>query len=347
MRIGKRITLTLLSLLVVVCLFAQPAVDSLFGTTSPLRISFAITINEIRHSKNDSILKMEKLYYQRPFGLPDSVQVGLKSRGNFRLSQCYFPPLWIKITKSHAKGTIFEGNKKIKLVMPCYDKGSSNTLIVKEYLCYKLYEQVTSYALQTRLVDLNLTVRKSKNRKTTSKLKAILIEDVDKAAKRLDCKALPGVKIVPSALNDTNAARFELFQFMISNTDWSVVMQHNAKLLVEHNHKYISIAYDFDMSGLVDAPYAVVSHINGEKLNAERVTERIFRGYCHSPELIEWVRQEFLAKKVRLLATPDQLSSELSPKEIARIKDYLQEFFTILSNDRQFKINILDQCRPI
>jgi hypothetical protein len=91
----------------------------------------------------------------------------------------------------------------------------------------------------------------------------------------------------------------------------------------------------------------VVSHINGEKLNAERVTERIFRGYCHSPELIEWVRQEFLAKKVYLLATPDQLSSELSPKEIARIKDYLQEFFTILSNDRQFKINILDQCRPI
>ncbi len=102
--------------------------------------------------------------------------------------------------------------------------------------------------------------------------------------------------------------------------------------------------YDFDMSGLVNAPYAVVSEINGEQLPVKSVRERIYRGYCHPPEVMQFVRQEFIARMERLLAIPDQLKGYLSDKEIKGIKNYLMEFFDIIKSDRSFKTEVLNSC---
>ena len=322
----------------------QTPVDPLFSTQAPLDISLKISINSIKDSKRDSIYLTHKLYYRQTSGPYDSIKVDLQGRGNFRLRECYFPPLSVKIKASDAKGTVFEGNKKLKLVLPCYKRESGNILILKEFICYKLFEEVTPYAFRTRLVNVELSEERKK-RNNTSKLKGILIEDLKKTASRLQAKPLPNVKINPAALNDTSMLRFELFQFMISNTDWSAVFQHNTKLIVRNNNKYISLIYDFDMSGLVNAPYAVVSEINGEKLDVNHVTERYYRGYCHSPELMDFIRKEYISNEEKLLAVPDQLKGELSDKEIKGIKEYLKEFFIILKNDRYFKVDILDRCR--
>jgi hypothetical protein len=46
---------------------------------------------------------------------------------------------WIKITRKNARGTLFEGNKKLNLVLPCDNNERGNTLILKEFLCYKLF----------------------------------------------------------------------------------------------------------------------------------------------------------------------------------------------------------------
>jgi len=240
---------------------------------------------------------------------------------------------------------MFEGNKKLKLVLPCYTRESGNSLIIKEYLCYKLYEEITPYSFQTRLTNIDLTEDRGRKNKNFT-IKGILIEDMKKVADRLQARPLANVKINPAVLNDTSTMRFELFQFMISNTDWSAVFQHNAKLIVHGTDKYVSLIYDFDMSGLVNAPYSVVSEINGEKLDINSVTQRYYRGYCHSPEVMEFVRREFISKEEKLMTIPDQLKGELSDKEIKGVKEYLREFFIILKNDRYFKVDILERCRP-
>jgi len=70
---------------------------------------------------------------------------------------------------------LFEGNKKLKLVLPCdYGKGS-NDLILKEYLCYRLYEHITPYSFKTRLVNIELTEQREKKNRNFS-IKGILIE---------------------------------------------------------------------------------------------------------------------------------------------------------------------------
>jgi len=325
-------------------LFGQAATDPLFNSQKPLNIAFKISIDKIRNSKRDSIYISHKLYYGNDTGRFDSIDVDIKSRGNFRLKECYFPPLWIKIKRDNAKGTVFEGNKKLKLVLSCRDRKGNNELIIKEFLCYKLYEKVTPYSFRTRLAEITLTEERRKKNKTFN-LKGIFIEDMDKIAKRLRAKPLTNVILNPAALNDTNAFRLELFQFMISNTDWSSLFQHNAKLIQQGRDKNIALIYDFDMSGLVNAPYAVVSEINGEQLDVDNVTQRRFRGFCHSPHVMEYVRKEFLSKKEEMLAEPDLLKGELSEKEIKGIRNYLKQFFDIIRDDRLFKNDILDNCR--
>ena len=64
--------------------------------------------------------------------------------------------------------------------------GDGATLILKEYLCYKLYQVITPYALKARLVNIDFT-SKLKNDKQF-KLRGIILEDGDKLAKRFDSK---------------------------------------------------------------------------------------------------------------------------------------------------------------
>ncbi|HRI19808.1 MAG TPA: hypothetical protein PLA68_02590 [Panacibacter sp.] len=326
----------------------QPAAHAqgkmLFDDETPLDIGLHISIKEVAKTKQDSVYLPHQLYYKNAAGVYDSINAALKSRGNFRLEQCYFPPLWIKLEKKAIKGTLFEGNKKLKLVLPCYNQTSGNLLILKEYICYKLYEVISPYAFKTRLVNIDFTEQRGKKDKHYQ-LKGILIEDLDATAKRLGGKAKENVKLAPVALQDTGALRFAFFQFMISNTDLSTAYQHNTKLIYFEHGGYFSLPYDFDMSGVVDAPYAVVSQVAEEQLNTQSVRERLYRGWCRSAEVTQFVRNEFLSAKEKLLSIPGQLKGELDDKEINEVKDYLADFFEILKSDNSFKQNILNKCR--
>ena len=324
--------------------FTQSIPDPLFSTTEPLDISFSISIKEVKNSKVDSIYFKQKMYYRNAAGTMDSIKIGLKKRGNYRLTQCYFPPLWMKIDKKSAKNTLFEGNKKLKLVMPCGDQAGSDALMYREYLCYKLYEEITPYSFKTRLVNIDLTEEGRKKNKDYQ-LKGIIIEDLDKTAKRCGGQAAGDIKVNTRSLNDTFALRFDFFQLLIANTDWSKGSQHNSKLIAR-DAKYIPLPYDFDLSGVVDAPYSFVSQTADNQLPIERVRERYYRGHCASDETTEFVRQEFLSKEEALLAVADQLKDVLTDKELKSLKSYLQEFFDILKNDKLFSSEILSRCRP-
>ena len=137
--------------------FAQPEADSLFSSEAPLDIRLNISVNQVKDSKKDTSWLSDKLYYRNSSGSYDSIKIDLKGRGHYRLNECYFPPLWIKIKKKAARGTPFEGNKKLKLVLPCNTARGDNPLIIREFLCYKLCEAVTPYAFKTRLVNIDLT----------------------------------------------------------------------------------------------------------------------------------------------------------------------------------------------
>ena len=210
----------------------------LFSNRVPLDIAFSLSIRSIRNSA-DSVYIKEMMTYRTEEGSTDSIKVGFKRRGNFRLNECSFPPLWIRIDKKQNKHTLFEDHKKLKLVMPCDGARGSNDLILREYLCYRLYEVMTPFCFRTRLVNIDFTDDKGKKNKEYQ-LKGILVEDIDKVVKRTSAKSTSAARINRTSLNDTCALRFDLFQLLIANTDWSKASQHNSKLVL-HNGKYIAL----------------------------------------------------------------------------------------------------------
>ena len=323
----------------------QSVKDPLFDDQRPLNVAVTLSIKALKNTKGDSIYLSHVLYYSDSAGHSDSIKVGLKGRGNFRLEQCYFLPLWIKINKNVAKGSPFEGNKKLKLVLPCENQKEKDILILREFLCYKLCEETTPYAFKSRLVNIDITELRG-NKTRNFQTKGILVEDLDKFAKRFNAKTLKDLKVSPSAFHDTSGLRFDLFQLMIANTDWSKSFQHNAKVIYKSPY-YIPVPYDFDMSGLVDASYSIVSAIGDEELPISSVRERYYRGHCQPKELTEYIRKEFIGKKDRFLSIPDALKNELPDREITDIKGYLKDYFQILEDNYRFETEVVERCRAL
>ena len=301
-------------------------------------IKIAFSIREVSKSKSDSVFFPTTLRYKNGNGVWDSIPVEIRARGNFRRAKCGFPPLRLKIKKKDAKGTVFEGNKSLKLVLPCQSSGDYNKLIQKEYVCYQLYQAVSQHTFNTRMLNITLTNQTGKSSKEFALL-GFFIEDDDLVADRFGGK-ITETKMHPLQLQDTTALRHDFFQHLIANTDWSSVASHNVKILVA-NKTNIPLAYDFDMSGLVDAPYAGVN----ESLDIKSVRQRLYRGFCRAEPMVEFTRQYYLSKEAAIFETLNQHTSYFEEKEFARTRKYIEEYFEILKSDKLFKVNIIGACR--
>lgn len=316
------------------------SVTPLFQEEQALNIGLKLSIKDIKKNTNDTTYAPSVLYYKTSGENYDSIPISMRTRGDFRLKKCYFPPLRIKMKNGDTKGTVFEGNKSLKLVMPCLTSSDNNMLVMREFLCYLIYEPITPYFFNTRLVSINFSEDKGKKNKDFQ-LTGFFIEDDDLVADRFKGKAREDLKLHPMALQDTSAIRYEFFQYLIANTDWSTTFQHNTKILLKDQNKFIPLAYDFDMAGLVNAPYATVA----EGLGITKVTERVYRGFCRSPQLFEYARKQYLSAQPKMNEILDTYSNSFSSNEFAETKRFVDEFFVTLKSDASFKANIVDKCR--
>lgn len=317
----------------------QKEIPTIFKDTQPLSLQLSFSMREIKKNLNDTIYYPSFLTYKNDQGVWDSLSVGIRARGNFRRKNCYFPPLRLKMKKSHVAGTPFEENKSFKLVLPCLNVKSANNLILREYLCYKLLEPVTPYFFHTRLANITLIDQSNKQTKSHSII-GFLIEDDDLIADRFNGQVLDQI-ILPRQLNDTTAIVHYFFEYMIANTDWSTTTQHNTKVIQLPPNKKVPLSYDFDMAGLVNAPYATIN----ESLNIKSVKERLYRGYCRDESVTEYVREKYIQLESEIMNVVSDHQSYFSEGEYMVMKKYIEEFFTILKDDKKFKDAILLTCR--
>lgn len=312
--------------------------STLFVDEAPLEIAFSVPLNQLKNEDEDSVYFSSVLRYKEG-EIWDSIRVGIRARGNFRRKNCGLPPLRIKISKENRKG-LFTGVKSLKLVLPCQDTRISSDLLMKEYVCYQLYEQTSPYVLNTRLVKIVLTDVGGK-RPEVMKLNGFLIEDDDDAARRFQAKVVNADKVNPFMLQDTCALRFDLFQFMIGNTDYSTAYFHNIKVMRTKSGQLLPVAYDFDMSGFVSAPYAMAD----ASLGIENVRERIYRGFCRNDAVAEFVRREYLQRESTIYGVIDNHKNLFSSKDHLLMKRYMEEFFVVLRSDALYLQRVNKACR--
>ena len=88
--------------------------------------------------------------------------------------------------------------------------------------------------------------------------------------------------------------------------------------------------YDFDLAGLVNARYARPD----SSLRIERVRQRLYRGYCTSPEVLIAAIQTVNSHKAEILAVPSEIPG-LTDRDVKALGKYLNKFFAAAENEEK------------
>ena len=317
--------------------------SALFNEESSLSLKLNYSKKDLLKFTNDSTYIQSNISYSENKGDIESMEVEMRARGNYRRKHCYYLPLWIKMNKADSKGSIFANDKKLKIVLPCLKSKKSNDNVVKEYLAYKIFECLSPYYFETKLIPIQLE-EQINTKIIDHKLIAILVEDDKRLAASFDGNIIKR-NIHPNNQDPVSSVRNALFQFMIGNTDYSAAYRHNEKMFFI-DKKIVPVPYDFDMSGLVNPSYAIVSVVNNIELPISKVTQRMYRGFEQDEEVVQQVRQEFLDHQTEILNIIDknQIYFE-DPKEFFEAREFITDFYQILSDDKKFKNSVLKRGR--
>ena len=281
---------------------------------------------------------------------PEQHAIMLSPRGNSRRTRdlCTFPPLRVTFPEKPAEDSLFKGQKGLKLVTHCRSSSAYQQYYLQEYTAYKLLNVITPQSLYVRMAAIDYV--EADSGKTDIARFGFFIEDTDDAAKRNDMKEIDTPDIDVAQLDPSAAARYALFQYMIGNLDWSMHNGpdgddccHNTKLVgatKETQSGLIPVPYDFDYSGLVDAPYAVAP----PELRLRSVRTRRYRGFCaHNNE----ARAEAAAIRgmAPALYAAVEAVPELNDRNKRSTSKYLDAFFENIETDEQLEKRVLNSCR--
>lgn len=308
-----------------------------------MAITLKYSIKALKEETNDSTYIVSMLVFKTPGAGKDSMEVSLRARGNYRRKHCYFVPVKLKIKAADTRSTPLEGIQELKLVLPCVSDTYRSDYILKEYLAYKLYEHISPYHYKTRLVQLDLLEEKSRSTKK-HELLGFFIEDNNHLEERLGARKMKK-NVHPLYQDPLSSVQNNLFEYMIGNTDFSTRQQHNQTLFYV-DEKYVSVPYDFDMSGLVNAPYAAVSNIQRITRSITEVTQRVYKGYQRDPVLLQQVRRQFLALKPKLMGELELLRPLFGdPGQYREAHHFMEVFFEEMMDDSRFERRIIEGMR--
>lgn len=274
-------------------------------------------------------------------------QIKLEPRGISRRTGgiCNFPPLRLDFDEG-TRDTIFRGQNRIKVVTRCNTGANFEQFIVLEYLAYRLYNEITPLSYRVRPARITYADR----RETQFNF---LIEDVDDLARRnerLVALDVPSGEIRSTQLNPAAAARYALFQFMIGNLDWDMVTGrpnedccHNSRLIgaaQTSRENLIPAPYDFDYSGLVNAPYALAP----ASVPVRNVRQRYYRGYCRFNDELPAAIAHFQSRRDAILGV---IASEARLSDARRdgAQRYIEEFYGIINDPNQVQRQLIARCR--
>ncbi|PKV76399.1 hypothetical protein [Pontibacter ramchanderi] len=310
--------------------------QDLFSEDSLLKFTLVVNYQRLLKDRGE-----ERNYHTATLSYVDSagtaVQVPLRVmvRGNRRrdVTVCRFPPLMLNlIRKEMPKGTVFEGQNKLKLVTHCID----DDYVLREYLVYKVYNLLAEESFRVRLCQV--TYADSVGRRKEEVRFAFLIEDDKSMAKRTNMKLIPEERRIAMDYLDQKAmARLALFQYMIGNTDWSVPYRHNIDLLAPDSLSApIPVPFDFDYAGIVGTPYAVPP----PELGLASVKQRLYRAYSFPENVHRETVNIFNSFRTPIYAVYRQCEP-LSKSGLRQSLSYLDGFYDIINHPRKFEREIV------
>lgn len=273
------------------------------------------------------------------------LDVNVRIRGKSRLRMCKFPPLRLSFEPNGATQTPFTGQDKLKLVTNCGNNQNGEKNLLEEYLAYRIFGLLTEVSYRVRLLHVRYLDTDGHADPDTLVSYGFVIEPTEQLAARegLGQLKIPGVHL--SKLNAEHTALVYVFQYMIGNTDWSFVTAegeenccHNGNLVGTDQGMYY-VPYDFDLSGIVNAPYAKPD----PSLRLRSVRSRRYRGFCTDTDIVQAALRRVTSQREDIynlvLSTPG-----LDEEDTKEAIDYLQGFFDKAANEDKLIKSFQRQC---
>ena len=344
----------LLLVIIVTLLFAAISRAQDAGKAGPLfqdNVVLELTITApfptlLKQRPNEEYLP-GSVSYTEADGSIVNMDIGIRTRGNFRREKrvCPFPPLRINFDKSQTKGTVFRKQNKLKLVTHCRDhKERYEQNVIREYLAYRILNTLTDSSYRTRL--LRVTYVDSEKKQDDRVQYGFFIEHKNRVSKRLGLAEIVTDKIKTSQLEGAYSDLTSLFQYMIGNTDFSPIASaegekccHNSTLFGNEGEPIHAIPYDFDMAGLVDAPYAEPN----PRFKIRSVTQRLYRGRCTHTGNLSQSLQAFQDNRSAIYALIES-QPELTPKTRKSVLKFVDGFYDVIDDPKQVERRIETKC---
>ncbi len=315
-------------------------IDSIkfFTDESVININLSTDIKQLQTSKGDEVYQDADVSFHFSDSTVINEKIRVAARGHFRREFCNIPPLLMNF--KNAGSLRLSSLGKLKLVIGCGKNAGDESLIFKEYLIYKMYNMLEQKSFRVRLVKVNYS--DSKNRVKPFTQYAFFIEDDNDLAARNECIKMKNVQYLTESTDRATMTKVALFEYMISNGDWSVPTNHNIKLIFSKGEPTIpyAVPYDFDHSGFVNAEYATPAEI----LGTTTVTERVYRGFPRTMSELQTCFDIFREKKSvinNLILNFGLLSSRIRKEA----NDYINEFYSIIEDKNDVEKIFIDNAR--
>lgn len=329
--------------------FAEDQKHPLFQNDAVVKAVLTAPISQVYAQRHQDV----RIYfpgqwsYTTDEGATQRLDISIRTRGIFRREYCQLPPLQLNFKKKQVKETLFAGQDKLKVVAPCKDGPKSQQHVVLEYLAYRTFEILTDHSFGTRLIRLSYVDSDEKLPPWTDL--TFVIEDDKDMAKRLDLTRLKVVSNDYDQLDLPRTALVELFQLLIANNDYSVLQAaegreccHNSQILAPKDNAdvRIPVPYDFDISGLVNAPYAAPPSY----IPIRFVRTRYYRGLCQPAGNLDDAIATMQSKRDEI-NTLFESAKELEPKTKKKTLAFIEGFYEILDDPEKIETEILARCR--
>jgi hypothetical protein len=322
---------------------AAQAPEPLFASSDPIHLTIQAPLGNLERNRGSKAAISGTLTDPGGQALP----ISLALRGITRRTSdiCDFPPVRVTFTAPPPATSLFARQHRLKLVTHCRNSSSFQQYVLLEYSAYRMFNVLSPRSFRVRLANIDYVG--ADGRPIISRV-GFFIEELKDVAARNGMKESHGPERIPGAdLNPADSARYALFQHMIANHDWSMRAGpagedccHNAKLIGPlAPGMTVPIPYDFDFSGLVNAPYATPP----DELHIPSVRNRVYRGYCAHNAAVIAAAREFRAARPQIIAAVTSTPG-LDPRVQQRAIAFIDPFFADIATDQSVSTRVINRC---
>lgn len=323
----KNPVLLLIGLLYINVLFAsnEPSPKGIFDVLSyqqVVNIQLTFDLEAVKADQRSETEYPAQLSFKDSDRSQQEWDIKIRGRGKFRRAKCNeMPPLKINFRKKDLEAAGLATFDDFKLVTYCVDDyNTAKELLLKEYLAYRMYNQITDLSFRVQLVNITY---KDSNTGARKKQMGFLIEDTAQLRSRVGAEKSEYDRVVEADRFHPQYRRtVALFEYLIGNTDWEITFGKNVKHIVKDG-MLIPVPYDFDFSALVGASYATFTpSVYGQT----SMGDRVYLGFERASQDLEATVALFEDKRKAMYRTIQEFKL-LSARERTAMTEYLDTFF--------------------